>query len=241
MERVQTDILSGCSLKTWIGIGRSYGSLDDLRTSYYDALNALEYAQKLEGCYLIHINNIQQDDSVTARYPAKEKVQLLSALQIGDRESCAGHMENFLPRLRKFIEYRPESLKLRLLELAGSFIDTAILAGADEEQLNELARECFRDVEFMTSIDQAEPWLRDLLERILGFVTTIYKSRAAIIVEKANEIMVQHLSEPITNREVAKELCISCSYFQALFKQEMGKTFVEHLTWLRVEKAKELL
>ncbi|MBN2627636.1 MAG: helix-turn-helix domain-containing protein [Spirochaetales bacterium] len=241
MEKIQADVRSACSVTTWIGIGRSYPSLDDLRTSYYDALNALEYAQKLEGCFLIHINNIRQDDSIVPRYPAKEKVQLLSALQMGDRESCLAQMEIFLPGFRKFIEFRPESLKLRLLELAGSFIDSAILAGGDEEQLNKLVSECFRDVEFMASMDQAETWLRDLLERILGFVTVIYKSRAAIIVEKASEIMNQRLSEPITNRDVAKELFISSSYFQALFKQEMGSTFVEHLTRLRVEKAKELL
>ncbi len=241
MEKVQADIRTGCSLKTWIGIGRSYDSLEDLRTSYYDALSALEYAQRLEGCCLIHINNIQQDESAVPRYPAKEKVQLLSALQMGDRDSSLSLMESFLPRFREFIEYRPESLKLRLLELAGSLTDTAIVAGADERKLNILVEECFRDVEYLATMDQAEVWLRDLLERTLGYVTTTYRSRAAIIVEKANEIMARHLAEPITNRDVARELCISSSYFQALFKQEMGSSFLEHLTRLRIEKAKELL
>jgi two-component system response regulator YesN len=40
---------------------------------------------------------------------------------------------------------------------------------------------------------------------------------------------------------VAKEVFVSPSYFLSLFKQETGSTFVDHLTSLRIDKAKLLL
>ena len=240
-EEIQLHINNSCSMETAIGIGRSYANLEDLRTSYYEALNALEYAEKMAGNSLIHVNNISTEDDGETRFPTREKVKLLTALKGGDRISCIQAMESFLEQFRKFVITKPESLKLRLYELAGASIDGAIMAGGDENQLNRLVKESFRDIELLNSFEKAETWLKDFIDRILMILSKTQKTRAAVIIDKAKAIIDTRFSEQISYKDIAGELYISSSYFLALFKQETGSTFVEYLTELRMHHSKRLL
>ena len=62
------------------------------------------------------------------------------------------------------------------------------------------------------------------------------------IIEKARDYIGQnYMSENISLNLVASSVNISPSYFSSLFSQEVGSTFVEYLTGVRMEKAKELL
>jgi two-component system response regulator YesN len=49
------------------------------------------------------------------------------------------------------------------------------------------------------------------------------------------------MEEDISLNSVATVAGISSTYFSSMFSQEMGKTFTEYLTELRMNKAKELL
>lgn len=50
-----------------------------------------------------------------------------------------------------------------------------------------------------------------------------------------------HSTEALTIEQVARVALLSPSYFSYLFKTMTGKTFIEHLTLIRLEKAMELL
>jgi two-component system response regulator YesN len=51
----------------------------------------------------------------------------------------------------------------------------------------------------------------------------------------------QHYGEDITLQEIAERHHMSESHFSRLFKQQVGTSFLEYLTKVRVQKAKELL
>lgn len=62
------------------------------------------------------------------------------------------------------------------------------------------------------------------------------------IVAKAVAYMQEHFAQAdISLNTVAQVVSVRSTYFSAVFSQQMGKTFVEYLTELRMDKAKQLL
>ena len=60
-------------------------------------------------------------------------------------------------------------------------------------------------------------------------------------VELAKEYINNNYSKDISLDDVSRQVNISPYYFSKIFKEDMGEGFVEYLTKIRMEKAKELL
>jgi two-component system, response regulator YesN len=60
-------------------------------------------------------------------------------------------------------------------------------------------------------------------------------------IESAIQFIQMNYRNSLTLKEVADKVYLSPSYFSRLFKEEVGMTFVEYLSFVRVQKAKSLL
>lgn len=72
-------------------------------------------------------------------------------------------------------------------------------------------------------------------------INNVKEQKETTIVGKARQYIDQNFSKELSLEEVSKYVDISPYYFSKLFKEETDQTFVEYLTSLRVEKAKEML
>jgi two-component system, response regulator YesN len=59
--------------------------------------------------------------------------------------------------------------------------------------------------------------------------------------EQARDYIEKNYHKDISLDDVSRKIGISPYYFSKLFKEDMGEGFVEYLTKIRIEKAKELL
>lgn len=59
--------------------------------------------------------------------------------------------------------------------------------------------------------------------------------------QEALQYIEGHFTEPLSVENVSRVAMLSPSYFSYLFKAMTGKTFIEHLTAIRVQRAMELL
>ncbi len=241
LEEIQEEIKKKMKYSVTIGIGRSYKKIEDLRISYYEALNAQEYAEQLDNQGIIHVENINEFDQHTNKYPVKEKERLLSLIKLGDVENSKQALIDFLQKFKIFIEEKPEILKSRLYELVGSLIDSAILGGGDENKLNELITKYFNDINFIKDFNVIENWLTKIVSEIVNIVCTVFEKRSKLLIGNAKKYIEENYSLQLSYKDVAREIFISPSYFLNLFKQETGYTFVDYLTNVRINKAKELL
>ncbi|WP_343248645.1 helix-turn-helix transcriptional regulator [Diplocloster hominis] len=86
--------------------------------------------------------------------------------------------------------------------------------------------------------------LRDLCKKYLLGDITILKQHASTSddsIALAREYIKEHYAEPLTLKTVARTAHISPYYFSKLFKQFTGVNFVNYLTDVRLDKAKEML
>ena len=61
------------------------------------------------------------------------------------------------------------------------------------------------------------------------------------VIDKAKVYIQAHYQKDISLDDVSREVNISPYYFSKLFKEETGQNFIEYLTQIRMEHAKQLM
>lgn len=241
LERAHAEIEAGAKRTAKTGVGRSCADIDYLRNSYYEACGALDYAERFEGSCVMHADDIGGPEPRKNAYPVREKERLLAAVRVGGVAESEAALQAFMEKFGPFVEENPGVLGVRLYELAGSLIDSAILGGGDERKLSDLVLRYFADVNLVKDLNRAREWLSGVVEEIAGNVGCVFDSRSKTLVAGAKRIIERNYAAQIGYKDVAREICISPSYFLTLFKKETGLTFTDYLTGVRIGAAKDLL
>ncbi|GLX67575.1 AraC family transcriptional regulator [Paenibacillus glycanilyticus] len=61
------------------------------------------------------------------------------------------------------------------------------------------------------------------------------------VMDKAKQYIEQHFTEDLSLEETAEHVHLNPHYFSKVFKQQVGATFIDYLTGLRIDKAKQLI
>lgn len=222
------------------GIGRSYSGLEDLKKSYNEAVQAVEYAKSIEGGQVIHISDLQ-DEETRREYPLKERNAFLAAIRMGDRVKALEQLEILMNLLFRYGSETDKLLKVRIYELLGTMIESAMAGGGDVDRLLELSEKLFSESSIIRSQAQLIEWLKSRTIEIIEVVSFSHSNRSKNIVRKAKDYINEHFSEAISVKDVADAVCISESYFKSIFKKNSGFSYSEYLTKVRMDQAMELL
>ena len=92
------------------------------------------------------------------------------------------------------------------------------------------------------SEEAAADYAKDLLKKAIVLRTACSQKKYRQVLDKAKEYILGHYKdENISLNVVASCVNISPNHFSTIFSQEIGITFVEYLTKVRMEAARELL
>lgn len=101
--------------------------------------------------------------------------------------------------------------------------------------INQIARQ-------IDTVDKLKTYLTQLLKNNIIRREEKVGRRYSDLIDDARRYIDQHYAEEeISLNQVARVVNMSPSYFSLVFGREAGQTFVEYLTALRMDKAKELL
>jgi len=83
--------------------------------------------------------------------------------------------------------------------------------------------------------------LINLLHSACFSITVRVNKNIGLKVQNIIDYIDKHYAEQISLYDVSENICISTYYASRIFKQKMGKNFVDYLNEVRMEKAKEFL
>lgn len=174
-------------------------------------------------------------------YPLEKERTLLGRVRVGDRTGAKEILNELLGEIFLRSGGEMEVVKARLLELLIVLSRAAVEGGASLERLFGLN---YRYISGLSDIDRFEDlcaWIVTALDTFMDTVYQVKRVKNAKLIGEATAYIRSHFSDPLTLEGVAKQVYVSPFYLSHLFKEELGLTFVEYLTRVRVEEAKRLL
>lgn len=237
----------------FLAVGQSVERLSQIQKSYHTASRA--FSQR----YLYDENILYYDEMETMEHPGgqaetednaylqKVDVNALNPaiLQKFLSNGLQEETENFVKEYFYAIGQEPmESLVFRnyvILNVRFSVISFIKGLGCDTNEMESADTEEVL-AESGKNMESAIAYAKKMISQAIEIRDQNSGNKNRSILKTAVDFIDSHyMDEEISLNTVANVANVSSNHFSALFSQNMGQTFIEYLTTLRMNKAKELL
>lgn len=233
------------------GIGQPVARLRELEESFREAERALAARFTMELNRIISVEDIRMAQNV-------DTLDDIEITSFGEIEKTRTMLEKFLNNgaedeidefVDVYINELPEENLKSVLMRQYIIMDAYIVMMSFCEKIEGIegemqaqSEELKNSMKTIQTLEEIKNYIRMLLKKIIGVRDTISGRRYSDIIEIAkDQIRKTYMSDEISLNTIAAEVGMSPSYFSSIFSKEMGKTFVEYLTEIRMDRAKELL
>lgn len=175
------------------------------------------------------------------RYPMEKERELLGRVRLGDRNGAREILNDLLGEIFFKTAGNYDVIKARILELVVVISRAAVEGGASLEKLLGLNFHFIEELYEVKQFDDICQWLIKVLDIIMD---TVYETRNIKNAKCLGDVLTyirENFKRNLSLENVAQQVFISPFYLSHLFKEELGITFVEYLTRVRIEAAKQLL
>ncbi|MBP3218515.1 MAG: response regulator [Lachnospiraceae bacterium] len=213
------------------GIGDVH-SIEEASASFKEAVRCLRQG---EG-HVVHIMDLSAAAKTSEEYPYALEQKFIQHGMMADAESACACAEELLEWTQ---QHNPDELAMRALTLVIHLQQKAMENGLMQSG-QELKGASLMELSDASGA-QVQQWLSGKIRTICEDISSRKQRESENVVSRAAAYIREHYAEEITLDEVSRLVDISPYYFSKLFKQETGENFIEYLTYIRIEKAKEYL
>jgi two-component system response regulator YesN len=241
LERLieQIEPALGCQLT--IGTGDSFQDLRDLHISFKQAMAAVRLSCIHGKSILYTYNDLSLDSKVYNKllYLIGDD-RLYYHLQVGAFEEIRSELAEILQEIKKS--------RLQM-DAIGILINNMILLsnktinelGIHPEEIFGEGFTPFFDIETINDISQLETSLYQYFETISEYIRCKHQKQNEQMISQIIGDLNKNYCENISLTNMAKKYNVSCGYLSLQFKRYTNQNFIDFLTNLRMQKAKELL
>lgn len=229
------------------GIGKPVSRLRELKDSFQDAERAFsarfgsgknrivsrkELCEENEAEPVVDgIGSMRENREMIAKFLRKGTEEEIGSFAKTFFEEILGENINSM-MMRQYI----------LIDIYITVVSFGENLGVDSECISRNCGDMNEIQKNVSGVQNMKEYVVRLLKEMIKIRDGVSGQRYSDIIESARKyIQENYMSDEISLGTVASSVGMSSSYFSSLFSQETGKTFVEYLTGIRMEKAKELL
>ena len=218
-----------------VGIGDIW-DFGQLHKSYEESRKALELGRGS----VAHVKDLGLGREYASDYPSDTEDKLFYYVKNGNVPKTRDMANQFFDWMVENYGDHEKDIQTKVLEFVMTAEKEVFLQGGMEYSF--LFRQNYlSEVLGCQSYVELRRWFIEKMGKACSDVTTKKQAKEVSVIGKAKEYIKQKFSKDISLEEVAKHVDISSYYFSKLFKEEEGMNFIDYLTNLRIEKAKQML
>ena len=215
-----------------IGVGR-VEKIRDMESSYRDAVNALLLTTNT----VAHADDLPIGCEYSENYPVDIERKIFAEVEKGRTEAA-------LNAAKEYFEYIRGGdimdIRLKILEFALRAEHISYSSGGMVYNISN-RRDYLPTLMGIDDTDSLWNWLSDRLVFSCRNISTKREESSNDAIEAAKKYIENNYTDNITLEDVSREVNISSYYLSRIFKEGTGENFIDYLTGLRMDKAKELL
>ena len=237
-HEIQKKVKEVIGLETSIGIGSWVRSPYELIYSYRLAAKAIDYRYLLGGNLLFDMEEKKTDNSI---FLMKDLETLTEAIKSGDRrlmEETLGQIETEI----KSALVEKSYACIYLQQVIRAIGNTCQSLSEEPEKIIAQREALLKAVTEQRTFSQAAALVEKYAQEVFDELQELNSSSGQRQGMLAMDYIQKNYMDPgLSLNSICSYLNISTSYFSTIFKEMTGETFIEVLTRIRMEKAKELL
>lgn len=237
-EKLQHNIRSYLKFSVSIGIGSFDKQVSHLRTSYSEAVRALDLRYFIGTEKIVDYTEAMGDEPADTSYPLAQEKAILQAVMTGDAAEIRAKLQQFHAALKPEGTSKEHVLKSTLALVFALYrfcieknLNTTEVFGQDLTELTHILGH--------SSMDYILQSLSDTLLKITEQMNV--KKNSNKLFESVLDYIQKNYHKDISRETVAREVFITPGYLSLLFKQEMKTSFLDYLHKIRTDRACELL
>lgn len=244
LNKIVTAILdkgNAYSLSLTISTGSPVNNLNDLRRSYENALLTSNGKFMGGGNRILLYSELEKQSSLN-NMESYDISDFKNALIFSDKSTILGEFKKI--RSLVLLQKQPSKIVLQLLCFNIFFECRRALQeqGAEVDAIIENPLEIFQKLVDQPSYEIMFDHLESLIIKILDYRDELRFKQYSFDVDKAKKFIKSNYKDvSLSLKSISKHINMSACYFSVIFKKETGITYINYLTSIRVEKAKDLL
>lgn len=222
-------------------IGRTTASIKSVPIRFEEAKLAASFRHAGEGSQIIDIDKLDDTERDHAHdYPFDLEREVVHAMRVGNADEAVAAVRAFV---QSFTEAgaNEAALKQGMLHLLGSLMHVVLQSGLALQQVYEGAN-LYEQLLYVREAGELPDWFdRKAIRPFIRKLSEKQSGQMRLTIEKAVELLRTSYSSDISLDSCADRLKISPFILSKMFKEIVGINFIDYLTKIRMEKARELL
>lgn len=222
-------------IRTRVGFG-SVKTIKEMSESYREAINSLVQTNRS----IAHAEDLSVNVDYEKDYPIEIERMLFKMVEAGKIEESILQAIKFYDWLISSSGGEESDIRMKVIE----FILRAEKVAYETSGMSYIFKSRTNYLSTLNSLElqsELKEWFVERVRHAAKSVSNTKNEKSSSIIQRAVTYINNNFAANISLDDVSREVDVTPYYFSRLFKEEMGLNFIEYVTNLRMEKAKELL
>ena len=218
-----------------IGFG-SVKPLERMSESYEESNSVLISTTS----HVAHVDDMPVACRYEEDYPMDLEKRLFNEVTLGNVNESTALAQTFFEWMEENYSHDNDSIRLKCLEFV---LWAEHLAYEKTGRMYEFQSRSnyLSELLSLAGLSDVGRWFVEKIKAAAFWVSNKHEEQSMSAVNKAKQYIDENYMKELTLDDVSRVVNISSYYFSKVFKEETGENFIDYLTKLRIEAAKNLL